>query len=148
MPRKIVPPFYLIITIALMVTLHKLLPLATVVPPPWSYAGAVVMLTGLGILMWSARLFARAETPIKPFEESTRLITGGMYRLTRNPMYLGMVFMLLGIALLLGTLSPFLPIPLFVWLIHSVFILNEEVMMEDLFGEEYREFRQRVRRWI
>ncbi|NIO84348.1 MAG: hypothetical protein GTN53_27945, partial [Candidatus Aminicenantes bacterium] len=78
----------------------------------------------------SARLFARAETAIRPFEESTTLVRSGMYRVTRNPMYLGMVLVLLGIALILGSLSTFLLIPLFAWLIQSLFIVHEEAMLE------------------
>jgi protein-S-isoprenylcysteine O-methyltransferase Ste14 len=131
-----------------MVTMHYLLPVAGLLYPPWSYAGVLPLLGGLTIVIWSALLFARAQTPIKPFEETTRLVTGGMYRWTRNPMYLGMVFVLIGIAMMLGTLSPFLPIPVFAWLIQSLFIEREEQILEQRFGDEYREFRDKVRRWI
>ena len=63
-------------------------------------------------------------------------------------MYLGMVMILLGIALLFGTLTPFIMIPIFVWLIQTIFIKNEEIVMEKTFGNEYREYKERVRRWL
>ena len=148
MHKKIIPPIYLFLTILLMVMLHYLVPLARLLDPPWSYAGALPLLTGFTIVLWSALLFVRAGTSVKPFEQSTRLVTGGMYQYTRNPMYLGMVFVLLGIALMLGSLSPFLPIPLFAWLIQSLFIVPEEARLEAMFGDEYRSFRDRVNRWL
>jgi protein-S-isoprenylcysteine O-methyltransferase Ste14 len=148
MARRVIPPVYLLLTITLMVTLHKLQPLATLWSAPWRYSGLLPLLAGLSIVVWSALLFARAQTPIKPFEETTQLVTGGMYRYTRNPMYLGMVFVLIGIAMMLGSLTPFLPIPVFAWLIHSLFITREEVLLEERFGDAYRDFRNRVRRWL
>ena len=146
--NNIYPPVYLTMTIILMVVLHYLFPVIHVFAAPWSFSGIIPLVAGLIIIIWSARLFNQAQTAIIPFKESSQLVTGGMYRFTRNPMYLGMVFILLGIALLLGSLTPFIPIPLFAWLITSLFISKEEDMLEERFGEEYLEFRTRVRRWI
>ncbi len=84
----------------------------------------------------------------KPFEHSTHPITGGMYKVSRNPMYLGMVVILLGIAVLFGSISPFISIPVFIWLIQSNFIRLEEAALEETFGDEYREYKTRVRRWL
>jgi protein-S-isoprenylcysteine O-methyltransferase Ste14 len=116
--------------------------------PPITDLGALLIAIGLGVLVWAAATFARVGTPIKPFEESTHLVTRGMYRVTRNPMYLGMVVFLLGIAVLFGTISPFIPIPLFVWLIQTNIIRFEEAALERTFGDEYKEYKQKVRRWL
>jgi protein-S-isoprenylcysteine O-methyltransferase Ste14 len=83
-----------------------------------------------------------------PFTQSTALVTGGIYRWTRNPMYLGMMSGLIGLAVLLGTLSAFLPIPLFVWQIRRKFVLPEEAFLEGIFGGRYLEYKARVRRWL
>ena len=83
-----------------------------------------------------------------PFDEATTLVTGGSYRFTRNPMYLGMVLILLGAALGRGSLGAFLPIPAFVWVIRRQFVLPEERFLEEAFGDAYRAYKQRVRRWI
>ena len=74
----------------------------------------------------------------KPFEKPTALVTGGPFSLSRNPMYLSMVIVLVGCVVLLGTVWPFLVVPLFIRVITTRFIVHEERMMEDRFGEQYR----------
>jgi len=83
-----------------------------------------------------------------PFEPSTALVTGGWFRLTRNPMYLGLSLILLGVAMIDGTLGAFLPLPVFVAILHFRFIRAEERFLEGIFGERYRAYRTQVRRWI
>ena len=73
---------------------------------------------------------------------------GVAYRLTRNPMYLGMLTVLTGVAVLTGSLAPFLGPVLFVPVLNSRVIRHEEAMLEAQFGDEYRQFKQSVRRWI
>ncbi len=146
--KKIIPPVYFLITIVIMATFDHFVPIGNLLHPPVSYSGVLLIAIGIIIVVWSAALFDKASTPIKPFEESTQLVTGGMYQATRNPMYLGMVLILVGIALLFGTISPFIPIPFFIYLIQTIFISNEEIVMERTFGDEYREYKERVRRWL
>jgi protein-S-isoprenylcysteine O-methyltransferase Ste14 len=109
--------------------------------------GALVVL-GIALTAIAAGSFRRAGTPVVPFEISTALVTTGLYRLTRNPMYLGLALALVGVAVLLGTLSPFLPIPVFVWIIQAQFIRGEERFLEEIFGAGYLAYKSRVRRWI
>ncbi len=136
------------VSVVIMAVLNYFAPIRNILHPPVTYSGVIFIVIGLIITIWSAVLFIKAGTEIKPFEESTHLVTQGMFQLTRNPMYLGMVMILLGIALLFGSLTPFILIPIFVWLIQTVFIKNEEIVMERTFGDEYREYRERVRRWL
>lgn len=128
--------------------LHVWLPIARIVPVPWSYGGAVLVILGLALAAIGSSLFRRAGTPVVPFERSTVLVTNGPYRFTRNPMYLGLVLILLGVAALFGTLGAFLPIPVFVWIIHTRFIVGEERFLEEIFGEQYLAYKARVRRWL
>jgi protein-S-isoprenylcysteine O-methyltransferase Ste14 len=146
--RKILPPVYLLLAFAAMEALHRFAPLGHFIAPPWSYAGVVPLLGGLFISAASARSFRKAGTPVVPFEPSTVLVTGGFFRHTRNPMYLGMVLMLVGVALLLGSWSPLFVIPVFVWIIQSNFIRGEEQFLEGIFGEQYLAYKRKVRRWI
>jgi protein-S-isoprenylcysteine O-methyltransferase Ste14 len=130
------------------VGLHFLVPLGVLVPSPIHLAGAVLVVAGLAIALWAAGLFRLAGTPVVPFTQSTALVTGGIYRWTRNPMYLGMIIALIGLAVVLGTISPFLPIPFFVWQIRRKFVLPEEAFLEEIFGSRYLEYKARVRRWL
>ena len=147
-PRRVVPPVYLLVSLVSMTLLHTYFPIAQVIAPPYSYAGAVLAVMGIAMAGYSAISFDRAGTPVVPFEPSTVLVTGGFYRITRNPMYLGMVLLLVGFAMLLGTLGAFLPIPIFVWIIQEWFIKGEERFLEEIFGKQYVAFKKRVRRWI
>jgi protein-S-isoprenylcysteine O-methyltransferase Ste14 len=146
--RKIVPPVWVLLTLLASVALHHWLPLWQLVRAPWSYGGAVLIVLGVLLGAPAVLAFRRAQTPLVPFERSTALVTGGPFRFTRNPMYSGMVLMVLGVATLLGSLGAYLPIPLFVWIIQKNFIEGEERFLTELFGEQYLAYQRRVRRWI
>ena len=146
--RKVIPPVYFFLALLSMAALHWALPLARIIPPPFSYAGIAFIIAGMVLGGHAFRGFSKAGTPVVPFERSTALVTGGSYRITRNPMYVGMVLILIGLAVLLGTVSPWLPIPLFVWIIQANFISGEERFLEDLFGQQYLAYKSRVRRWL
>ena len=146
--RKIVPPVYLLLTLLVMTGLNYRLPLARIVPEPWSYLGAILVVAGVGLSAMGAFSFKRAGTSVIPFEPSTALVTNGLYRVTRNPMYLGMLLALLGAAVLFGTLSAFLPIPIFVSIIQANFIRGEERFLEEIFGEPYLAYKAKVQRWF
>lgn len=146
--RRIVPPIYFLLALLTMAALHYLLPLGRLVAAPYSYAGALLTVGGIAVAGWGTRSFAKAGTPIVPFERSTALVKSGPFRFSRNPMYLGLVAALVGIAVLMETASPWLPIPVFVWIIRTRFIAGEERFLEEIFGAEYLEYRKSVRRWL
>lgn len=147
-PTRWLPPFWFALAIAAMIALHFTLPLARILPRPWNWIGLAPVLAGLALTATGAGYFARRRTGIKPFSPVTALVTAGPYRVTRNPMYLGLVLSLIGTAALLGTLTPWLAIPPFAWWIDRRFIRHEEVMLEAQFGQAYHAFKQRVRRWV
>lgn len=146
--RKIVPPVYLLITLLLMYGFYRWLPLMEILGWPARYGGAFLMVFGGAMTAMSAGLFKKVDTGLVPFDEARVLVTSGFFRYTRNPMYLGMVLLLLGFAILSGALGPFIPIPFFVWIIRNNFILGEERFMEAAFGEEYLSYKKLVRRWM
>jgi len=96
----------------------------------------------------SAGAFRKAGTGIRPFEEATSLVTTGFYRFTRNPMYLGMFLMLIGVAILLGSIGAVFPAIVFIMIIRNNFVLGEEQFMEASFGQQYLDYKARVRRWL
>jgi protein-S-isoprenylcysteine O-methyltransferase Ste14 len=147
-PRRIYPPAYLALAALLMVGLHLLVPIRQLVEGPYRYLGFLPLATGLGMAIWVNAMFQHAGTTIKPFEESSALVVGGPFGFSRNPIYLGMVVFLLGIGVLLGSVTPLLVIPIFVLIIDRRIIRAEEVMLARTFGAEYDAYRGRVRRWI
>ncbi|MBN1890783.1 MAG: isoprenylcysteine carboxylmethyltransferase family protein [Thermoflexales bacterium] len=90
----------------------------------------------------------RVLSVAKPFHASMALITDGAFRITRNPMYLGFVLALIGAALLLGSLTVWIIVPLFAVLMDRLFITSEERMLKSAFGQAWLEYKARVRRWI
>jgi protein-S-isoprenylcysteine O-methyltransferase Ste14 len=146
--RKVVPPVYFLISLIFMTALYYLLPVVKVIPFPYAYAGILFIVFGLTIMLIAVAAFSRAKTPIIPFERSTALVVEGMYQFTRNPMYLGMVLVLTGAGVFFGVVSAFLPIPFFIRGITANFIRGEERFLEDIFGEVYVAYKQKVRRWV
>ena len=142
------PPIYLFVSLTVMIALHYLAPIYQLLSMPFRYAGIPLVVGGICIAAVAAGAFFRVGTPVVPFEKSTVVVTTGMFRFTRNPMYLGMVMVLVGVALFLGSVAVFLPIPIFVWLIQYQFISREEEFLEELFGEEYLAYKVKVRPWL
>ncbi len=142
------PPAIALVAIVTMVIVHVALPLAIVVQAPFSYAGVLPLVTGSAMIVWSRRVFQAAGTPIRPFTESTALVRNGLYRWSRNPMYLGAVLLVAGVAILLGSLAPALVVVAFFAILQERFIRCEERLLEDTFGECYQAYRRSVRRWL
>jgi protein-S-isoprenylcysteine O-methyltransferase Ste14 len=146
--RRILPLMWLALSIVLVVMLHRRGPGMDLLAPPWTWTGLAPGVFGLWMMAVSARSFRKADTGLVPFDEATVLVTSGFFRYTRNPMYLGMVLLLVGVAILHGSAAAFLPVPLFALIIHRNFVLAEERFMERAFGDAYRDYRERVRRWL
>ena len=107
-------------------------------------------LIGLGFLLAfnSIARFVRAKTGVVPFSESTTLITEGFYKYTRNPMYVGMNSFLLGLMLILKNPLNIFFLIIFFFVVRNMFVLKEEVQMEETFGEDYLTYKRKVRRWL
>jgi len=146
--RRIIPPVYLLMALAAMALMHWLLPGYRYVHEPLAYAGLIAVLFGIVMASMSAAMFRKAGTGIEPFDEATTLVTGGFYRHTRNPMYLGMLLMLAGSAFLLGSAGAVLPVVIFALIIHNHFVLGEERFLEAVFGQRYLDYKSSVRRWL
>lgn len=145
---RLLPPVWFLGAIVLMVLLDQLLPLMVWLERPWVWLGALPALVGIALATWAERLFKRAGTGVRPLSPASAVVTRGPYRVTRNPMYLGMVLVLAGLAIVLGSVAPLLVIPPFVWILQQRFILPEEAHMERQQGEAYAAYRARVRRWV
>ena len=146
--RRVLPPVWLFFALVASFALDRWLPITRLVNAPWKYFGYVPLVFGALMALTAAGAFRRAGTPVVPFQPSTALVTSGWFRVTRNPMYLGLTLVLFGVAMIDGTLGAFLPVPVFVGILHFRFIRGEEKFLEGIFGEQYHQYRLRVRRWI
>ncbi|MCL4876410.1 MAG: isoprenylcysteine carboxylmethyltransferase family protein [Anaerolineae bacterium] len=115
--------------------LHFLIPGSHLLSSPWTFLGLIPFLIGLGINLLADNAFKGHGTTVKPFEESTALVTTGIFRFTRNPM-------------LLGSLTPWIVIVVFIFVMEIIFIRVEEKMLEEKFGQAFSEYKRKVRRWI
>ena len=146
--NRIMPTTYLLIAILAMVAIHFLYPLMMLIPLVWNLLGIIPLVLGVILNLIADSAFHRVNTTVKPFQESSILVTDGVFRISRNPMYLGFVLILIGIAVLLRSLTPYVVILAFVILIQSMFITVEERMLAEKFEEKWREYAQHTRRWI
>ena len=113
-------------------------------------AAAMLVFAGLLLDLVSIAAFIRARTTVNPLapDRANALVVSGLYRYSRNPMYLGMLMILLGWAAYLAQPLTLFPVALFVFLIEVLQIRPEERALEEKFGEDYRAYKRRVRRWI
>jgi len=146
--KKLLPPVYLLGALILVVFLHFRLPIRGLIAFPWRLLGIAPLVIGVALNLAADRAFTRRETTVKPFERPTSLITGGVFRISRNPMYLGMVLIVLGLSVVLGSETPFGVVPVFAFLLDRRFIAKEERVLQDVFGDQFRRFRSRTRRWV
>ena len=146
--RIIYPPMWLALGIVVQFVCNEYFPGARFTSQGGQIAGSLVLLAGLAMLVVAGGLFKQADTDLIPFKDVRALVTTGVYRYTRNPMYLGMALVLLGCAIVVGVATAFLIPVIFVVIIQYRFILPEEQMLRELFPEEFPAYCQQVRRWI
>jgi protein-S-isoprenylcysteine O-methyltransferase Ste14 len=103
----------------------------------------------LGLVGFPAVLaFRRARTSPNPFRPSSALVTTGPYRFSRNPMYVGITLLYVGVAVWVNTVWPLLFLPVILIVMHYGVVVREEAYLERIFGDEYRQYARRVRRWL
>ena len=105
--------------------------------------GGMIAITGI----WEFRKAKTTIDPTKP-QNTSSLVSGGIYKITRNPMYLGLLLVLMGIILKFGSLSSFIALPFFIFYITIFQIKPEERIIESIFGQEYGQYKNKVRRWL
>lgn len=115
---------------------------------PIETAGIFMIVLGVLIIGWGMWTFVRARTAILPMRPASRLVDTGPYRLTRNPMYTGMSLVYLGSMLVLNWVWALFLFPIVIWLLYRFVISREEGYLAAEFGEEYRDYCRRVRRFI
>lgn len=115
---------------------------------PQMTTGLILVLAGFVMIMIAAFQFRLAKTNIEPWKPTIAIITSGLYRISRNPIYLGLAILYLGLSLLSDRLLTLAGFPLALAIIHYGVILREEHYLEVKFGQVYRDYKARTRRWI
>jgi protein-S-isoprenylcysteine O-methyltransferase Ste14 len=142
------PPLIYGVIFGLGLLLHQIVPLT--IPPalPTGAVGLFFLGGGVLLLVWSNVLFQRAHTSLVPIKPTAALVMSGPYQRTRNPMYLGLLCVYIGVAFWFGLAWALFLVPLVVLAVQSLAIAKEEHYLEHRFGDAYRQYRTRVRRWI
>ena len=148
MKTKIPPPILALVMIVLIYLSSFFIESTT-----FNYQGSLsvlVLILGLACAIPSFKLFARYKTTISPLKPSdtTVLVTEGMYRYSRNPMYLGLLLITIASTIWFGTWFGIIINILFIFLINFLQIIPEEEALLEIFGEEYEDYKKNVRRWI
>jgi len=112
------------------------------------YLGWGLIDAGVVLMLWAALLMFRRKTTINPFRKPQKLLDSGPFRLSRNPIYLADTLIYCGIGLLLGSLWPWLLLPALIACMNRGVIAYEEHLLTRLFGDDYRAYQARVRRWL
>ena len=143
------PPIAWALAVLAGLALNRLLPLPFVpatVPAGW--LGAIVFALALALFAWAIATITRAGSNVPTSRPATTIVDSGPYRLTRNPIYLGMVLGLIGLAIALNSLWLLLTLVPFALVIRYGVVAREEAYLERKFGDVYRRYRARVRRWL
>jgi protein-S-isoprenylcysteine O-methyltransferase Ste14 len=145
---KLMPPAYFLFCAGLTVLVAMVVPSGGRVSFPYNLSGILFISLGVTLNIWADGLFKRIGTTVKPFVPATAFAQTGPYRLTRNPMYLGFLIILMGIALLLKSYPALLGALTFFLLMNILFIRHEEADLIHTFGSTYLAYKRRVRRWL
>ncbi len=144
------PPDLLLFFIAFQIVSHFFFPVTKIIDYPYRFLGIPLILIGIYFnIIWVANIFLKKEkTTTKIYDNPKKLVTYGLFKLSRNPTYLGMALTLLGVAILLGSIISFIFPIIFIILTNWLVIPIEEKNLEKKFGKKYLDYKSKVRRWI
>ena len=146
--KKLLPPKLFYISIFTLLAADYFFPLAELILYPFNLIGIFIFAGGVFIAVKGKAQFKRIGTNIPTFNEPDVLVTDGLFIYSRNPMYLGFVLGLLGVAIFAGSLSALLIVVFFTIVVDRWYINFEEKMLMNKFAEEYKEYKINTRRWI
>ena len=148
MKTKIPPP--IIALICIVINYFSTYLITPIKFPYIEIIGGLILLLGIATAILAILLFKKYKTTVNPMnpEETTALVKTGIFSITRNPMYLGLFFVISSTVLFFGSWFGIIILMFFVWYITKFQIIPEEDAMVKLFGNKYDEYRQNVRRWI
>lgn len=145
------PPLAFAVPFAVGFLLDRRVPMPLVGPDrriASAVVGIVMAAAGIALAIWAARTFHRAKTPVNPFRPSTTLVREGPFRFSRNPMYVGLSILTVGLAIAVNSFWPILFLPISLAIVYLTVIRREERYLSTRFGPAYEEYRRQVRRFL
>ncbi len=145
---KFYPPLMLLAAILSQLGIAYFVAMQLILSPLWQYMGVVLMALGFTVIVLVARHFGKAETTILPDGQPSRLMEDGLFAYSRNPIYVAMSVLLCGTGLATGNLWGLSVVPVFIVAVQRIWIVKEEENLEAEFGQIYRNYKLKVRRWL
>ena len=149
---RVFPPAVPALTILLGIALQRIWPIQVdpgITPAARHWVGGLIVAGAiLGLGLWAVVLFRRSGQDENPWKPTPRIVEGGPFRISRNPMYLQMIIVCIGMAIILANAWILLLTPLGGWVLQRFAIRPEEAYLERKFGDKYLAYRRRVRRWL
>jgi protein-S-isoprenylcysteine O-methyltransferase Ste14 len=146
--RQLIAPVLASICLTAMFLMNLFFPLFPIVPLPFRLVGFLLSGAGFALCFTAKRQFEKAGTNFYPFNDPQKLVTGGLFRYTRNPMYLGLVVFLAGVWMVLGSLSPLAMVMVFLLAADRWYIPYEEHRLTAVFGKAYQAYQAKTPRWM
>lgn len=145
---RLIPPIVYFGPFAVMWALHWWRPWAIPGDLALTVNGVTLVLIGIALTAWSVATFSRAHTTVIPWEQVSAMVTTGPFGLSRNPIYLADSIAYLGATLLIRSWWPLVILPGILWVMRRKVIDREEAYLTERFGDAYRDYQLRVRRWL
>ena len=146
---KFPPPFVYIVFFLLGFVLERVAPIPALLPNVMAWLGGwAICVASLFFVMPAMRSFRAARTSMIPFRPASSLVTHGVYGITRNPMYLSLLLLYAGLSIFFNFWWPIVLAPALIVVMDRMVIVKEEAYLTRRFGEEYRRYGGRVRRWL
>ena len=142
------PPLLYLVTLGIGLLIHSFFPYQPFPPVPSRIAGALLVIAGAALGTWGNVTMRRAGTNVDPRQPSLAIVSAGPFRFTRNPLYLSLIALYLGITLLLDAAAPLAILPALLLITHFGIIRREERYLEGKFGMAYLDYKRRVRRYF
>ena len=146
--KNVHPPILALISIVIAYLLGWAVPLHFAVSLALMYLGLILIIIGFLLGLGAFLEFRKVHTTLDPHGSDKALVTGSVYRFTRNPIYLGFLLVVIGLPLNSGFYSGILVAPFFMVTLNRLVIEREEAYLEEKFKEQYTSYRSKVRRWF
>lgn len=147
--KWLIPPILVAFCLLLISALSHSLPIDNIFSVKHApLIGAPLIILGLSLILITAYNFKKAKTNIHTFHNPNKLVTSGLFKISRNPIYLGFMLILIGATFLFNAISTFIGPAIFFFCANFWYIPFEEKAAEDAFGQDYLAYKNKVRRWI